>query len=311
MLLCPSQTWKMHLFSITAHILAGTKWEKCVPQLRIETLWDLLLYKISWGCLFHFICAAVLPTVLLCARVCDSFGPDIYFWVCWTSACTSLMGKERMAKVHITVTLLQTWQRLSEPSSICFYLLQHSRLCSFYSALRLPVPSVLPPIPPRCLTEVISLPPLPLVSSSVSLLLISVIPSILFTFCFTPFFPFIFQLLSRVHCFCLLASPSSFFISSRKTAFLLPSSYLIRVSLQRSVKWWNTSGQPCHSLGFFPPDIRMFHQRPEAPKLSRCQTSNTPTHSQASSFFPKQQSFENGLLLFQRPLRMYEFGKHS
>lgn len=195
-------------------------------------------------------------------RVCNCLRSGIV-WVClrgWMSGCTSLVEfadrKERIGKVHETVTLCPLWQRLSKPSCLCSYPPLPSRLVSFSP----PIPSVLPPVPLLSLTEVISLPPSLPLSSSVSPLLISVIPSILFSFCFTPFFSLSFSapLLSRVHCFVFLCLPhlSFFFFASRNAAFFCHHPISSAFLCSTSVNWWNTSWQPLviHSDSF-PSDI--------------------------------------------------------
>lgn len=142
-----------------------------------EPLGDLLLYKTSWGCLFHFICAAVKGTVVptafwcMCVIVVDLAA---VFRVCVLAVkvCEPDGGcgqKQRIVKVHVTVTLC--FLRDKDVSQLPFPFCPH----------------FLPLIPPLSLPEVISLPPLPLVSPSVSPLLISVIPSISLNFYFTPF----------------------------------------------------------------------------------------------------------------------------
>lgn len=95
---------------------------------------------------------------------------------------------------------------------------------------------------PLSLPQVTSLPPLLLGLSSANPFLISVIPSLLFIFCFTPFFYLSF---SSSCCFVsVLLPPLPFFTSTRQTAFLRHRPISIPVSLERSVKQRNKSGPP-------------------------------------------------------------------
>lgn len=122
-----------------------------------------------------------------------------------------------IGKVHETVTLCPLCQRLSKPSCLCSYPPLPSRLSSFSP----PVPSLLPPVPPCFHRGHFSPPSLPL-CSSVSPLLISVIPSISFSFCFTPFFSLSFSSSPEsvaLSFYVFLIFLSFFFFASRNTAF--------------------------------------------------------------------------------------------
>lgn len=244
-----------------------------------DSLGDLLPYRISRGCLFHFICTAVKDTVMptvrffVCVCVCDWLGPGSWLWVCLcvcvfaVKVCEPDGGcgqKERIAKVHITVTL-------------CFL---HDKNCLSFPPFALTLPSppqLLPLTPPSHLSSF----PVrghssPTVAAGLSHCYSTPYLCHPFNFRLTPFLSLSFVLPLPSPWLCLRTSPSSFsFSSSDRQHFsvisLSPAAFLYSSQSKRVKYKWAVA---CHLFWFFIPDVRVFHHKPRVPKLSV----KSPTH---------------------------------
>lgn len=170
---------------------------------------DLSLHKTSWGCFFsfHLYCGerrCHANSALMCACDCHVLGSCwwVSLCVCWLSRCVTWRGTqtENSNGSRNCHSLLPTWQRLP-PSALA--------ILSLFSSLFF--------LPPLSLSEVLSLPPLPLVSSSAS-------PP--------PYHPFNF-----CHSILLFFRPLLCLSTSRRqTALFCHQPIAVRISLEHSVK---------------------------------------------------------------------------